>query len=630
MAASDKHNQAPRGMRGTLFLSLGALGVAFGDIGTSPIYALSTAIKDGGRGVDDVVGVASLVIWTLTIVVSVKYLLVVVRADNHGEGGALALFAQLPARIRHARPGTKYVPLFFLMLLAAAFLFADGLITPAISVLSAVEGLSTINTAWTSLEVPITVVILALLFALQARGTGFIGKIFGPVMVFWFGTLAVLGLGAIVATPEALKAINPVYAAEFIGRHGLFTLFVMASVILAVTGSESLYADLGHFGRRPIRISWFSLVFPALLLSYLGQAAKAISDPTNIDTLFFSLSGDNVGVRIYLVLLSTAATIIASQALISGVGSIANQSMQLGLLTRMRVVHTSSKYYGQIYVPLINLILALGSISLVVAFGSSAALASAYAFATAGTMLITTIALFWVSRERWHWKRRYTVSLLSLFLLFDITFVLSTSTKLLHGAWLPLVVGFVVASIMWIWRKGRLVMEAKLAQLSISWDDVVAHRASEDVAIIPMTGIYLSALPNVVPQALEEQVTLMRNMPETIVVLNIASTPEPYNRKPALIEKVNDFTTRITLYSGFMDNRDVPRSLRNREIAKIFSEKDAVYFVSKRDFTDKNKSSLNKIERLIFSSMHRNASAIDHFLKLPSRRVATISVTLEI
>lgn len=614
---------------GTIGLSLGALGVAFGDIGTSPIYALNASITAGGMTTDDIIGVASLVFWTLTIVVSIKYMLIVLRADNHGEGGVLALFALLPDRIRHARSGSKYVPLFFVMLLAAAFLFADGMITPAISVLSATEGLGSISPQLGSLAVPLTVIILVVLFAFQFKGTSKLGNVFGPVMLLWFFTLGAFGLLSVVQTPEVLVGLNPLLAIEFIARHGWYTLVVMSSVILCVTGCESLYADLGHFGKRPIRLSWFAVVNFALILSYFGQAGVALRDPATIPTLFFSQAGDQ-GSLVFLVILSTFATVFASQALISGVASLGNQAMQLGLLSRMRVVHTSREHFGQIYIPLINSMLAFGSIALVLAFESSAALGGAYAFCIAGVMLTTTIALFWISRERWGWKPWLTVPVLSIFLLFDIAFVASTSTKIPHGAWLPILVGYVVASIMWIWRKGRIQMDTVLGKMSMAWSEVEEHRAAHDVAMLPLTGVYLSALPDVVPQALEEQIHLMRAMPEKIVVLNIASTTEPFSRKKPVIERINEYTTRVTLYSGFMDVRNVPRSLRTKELEQIFQEKDAVYFISNRTFTARHNSKLNKIERLIFTMMHRNSSSVSGYFSLPTRRVATFSVTLEI
>ncbi|MFM6974177.1 MAG: KUP/HAK/KT family potassium transporter [Agromyces sp.] len=614
---------------GTLGLSIAALGVAFGDIGTSPLYALSQSARAGGSDAANVIGVASLVFWTLTIVVSIKYMLVVLRADNHGEGGVLALFALLPDRIRHARSGSKYVPLFFIMLLAAAFLFADGMLTPAISVLSATEGLGSIAPSLGTLAVPLTVVILAGLFAFQFRGTAFLGKVFGPIMLVWFGTLATFGVLSLVQSPEVLAGLNPLYALGFIERHGWYTLIVMSSVILAVTGCESLYADLGHFGKRPVRLSWFLVVNTALILSYFGQAGVAVRNPDTIPTLFFSQASTPESL-IFLVILSTVATIIASQALISGVASLANQAMQLGLLSRMRVVHTSREHYGQIYVPLINLMLALGSIALVIIFESSEALAGAYAFCIAGVMLTTTTALFWVSRERWGWKPWMTVPALSVFLLFDIAFVVSTSTKIPHGAWLPMLIGYIVASIMWIWRKGRHQMEAKLEKMSMSWKEVEEHRRAYDVALLPLTGIYLSALPEVVPQALEEQINLMRAMPEKIVVLNIASSPEPFSRRKPDIEQVTEYITRVTLYSGFMDTRNVPRSLRTKELERYFDEKEAVYFVSNRAFSARVNSKLNKVERLIFTMMHRNSSPVTTYFSLPTRRVATFSVTLEI
>jgi KUP system potassium uptake protein len=442
-----------RSHRGLIPLALGALGVVFGDIGTSPIYAFNESAKHGDGSDADVLGVVSLIFWTLTVVVSIKYLVVVLRADNHGEGGVLALFSLLPEKIRTARKG-GYAAIVFMMLIAAAFLFADGLLTPAISVLSATEGLGAINPDLATFAVPATVVILIVLFVIQFRGTNFVGKIFGPVMLVWFVVIGGLGLYQVILNPRALGGLSPVYAVEFVGHHGLNTFIIMASVILAVTGAEALYADLGHFGKRPIRVAWFGVVAVCLVLSYLGQAALVLRNPLARGNAFFG-QVEGQWPTIVLVVLATLATIIASQALISGVASLTNQAIRIGLISRMKVVHTSREHAGQIYVPLVNALLGFGSVVLVIIFESSAALAGAYAFAIAGTMLITTVALFWVARGTWKWSAWTSIPLLGLFLVFDITFLLATSTKIPEGAWLPLAIGFAIASVMWIWRKGR-------------------------------------------------------------------------------------------------------------------------------------------------------------------------------
>ncbi|MEY4102635.1 MAG: hypothetical protein RIR88_769 [Actinomycetota bacterium] len=610
--------------RGILPLALGALGVVYGDIGTSPIYAFNESVHAGGDSRSDILGVVSLIFWTLTIVVSIKYLIVVLRADNHGEGGVLALFALLPERIRTARKG-KYVVIVFMMLLAAAFLFADGLLTPAISVLSATEGLGTINPDLVQFAVPATVVILAILFLLQFRGSGFLGGVFGPVMLVWFLVIGGLGLNQVIQNPDSLVALSPVYAAEFITSHGWSTLIVMASVILSVTGAEALYADLGHFGKLPIRVSWFGIVAICLVLSYLGQAALIMRDPEALGNAFFG-QVEGQGWSIALVILATVATIIASQALISGVASIANQAIRLGLIARMKIVHTSEHHVGQTYVPFVNALLGLGSIALVVAFESSAALAGAYAFAIAGTMLITTIALFWVAADHWHWKKLYTIPLLSVFLVFDVSFLAATSTKIHEGAWLPLLIGFVVASIMWIWRKGRTLLHDSLHKNAMKWKRVHSIRSSGQIAITPGTGIYLSAFSDMVPQSLEEQIRVLHSMPEKVVVVNVVTLEKPRSRQRPTFTQPSDYVTLVTVYAGFMDITNLPRALRSKNLEGIIDEKNATYFVASRKFLSTPEGSMNKVEDMIFDAMHRNSSLASDYFRLPPGRVITISV----
>lgn len=614
-------------LRSSLMLSLGALGVVYGDIGTSPIYAFKESAHAAGSTRDDILGIVSLVFWTLTIVVSIKYLLVVLRADNHGEGGVLALFALLPQRIREARKGTK-AAIVFMMLLAAALLFADGLLTPAISVLSATEGMGSINPDLAQYAVPATVVILLVLFVFQFRGTGFLGTIFGPVMLLWFITIAVFGVMQLSHNTEALLGLNPAYAIEYIVNHGWFTLIVMSSVILAVTGAEALYADLGHFGKNPIRTSWFFVVNISLVLCYLGQAALVLREPEMAENPFFGLAPTE-GAVIYLVLLSTVATIIASQALISGVASIASQAIQLGLIARMKVVHTSHKHVGQIYVPFVNAVVGVGAIALVIIFGSSSALAGAYAFAIAGTMLITTIALFWVALENWKWRPYLAIPLLSVFLVFDLAFVISTSTKLFKDAWVPLLIGFIVASIMWIWRKGRYLLNEMLTNETMTWKKVDQLRAGNKISVTKSVGIFLAANPTVVPQALESQIRALKSMPEKIVMVHVVTTEQPYSKEKPLYIDLSDYLARVTVFTGFMETTDLPRALRSKHIREHFDEKEATYFVATRKFVNPHDGDLNKVEDLIFSAMHRNSESASEYFKLPPGRVITISVSME-
>lgn len=397
-------------------LTLGALGVVFGDIGTSPIYALRESLNTAGTEIYDIYGVVSLIFWSLMLVVTLKYLVFVLRADNNGEGGILSLFALLPNKVRNATGGAKYFLVIFL-LLGTALLVADGMLTPAISVLSATEGLETLNANLASWTVPLTVFILFALFAFQYKGSNALGKIFGPIVLIWFITLGYLGVMKVKEHPEVIQALFPNYAFDYVLHHGFHTFIILSSVILAVTGAEALYADLGHFGKRPIRIGWLFIVAPALVLNYLGQAVIAIQEPGVKQSLFFALAPNDAS-RIFLVVLATLATIIASQALITGVASLSRQAVRLGLLPRLKIVHTSSTVAGQIYVPAVNLIIGLGSIFLVVNFKTSSALANAYSFAISATMLMTTIAFGYVAAEKFKWSKK------ALFLIIPILIVI--------------------------------------------------------------------------------------------------------------------------------------------------------------------------------------------------------------
>ena len=612
----------------TLALVLGAAGIVYGDIGTSPIYAFNEAVHAGGSATQEILGVLSLLFWTLMAVVSVKYLVVVVNADNRGEGGILALFALMPEKIRNARKGA-YGFIVFLLLIAAAFIFADGLLTPAISVVSAVEGLKTLNPGLDVIVVPATVLILAILFIFQFKGTHKIGAVFGPVMVLWFITIGGIGLIKIIDYPQVLAALNPANATAFIAGHGWHTLFVMASVILAVTGAEALYADLGHFGKRPIRIGWFGLAGIALSLNYFGQGALVLKQPALIGNSFFSLVP--VGLpSVLLVILATLATIIASQALISGVASLSSQAIQLGLLPRIRVSHTNEEHRGQIYVPLVNALLASGSIALVLIFESSAALAGAYTFAIAGTMVITTLAMYIYASKTWKAPKPVIVLLFLVFGIMDLAFLASTSTKIISGAWLPLLIGFCVASMMWIWRKGRYELNRRLEETSFTWHQVEKLRRGKKVALTDNIGIYLSAIADGVPQALEQQIQVLGSMPKQIVVVTLDSVDRPFSHSAPEYQVLNDFVSLVRIETGFMEQRNIVRALKTKTIAEHFDEKDAIYFVTDRTLIPRDKTSLNRVEEIIFATLHRNATDPAKFFKLPPRRVITFDVSVEV
>ena len=615
------------GIKRTSALTLGAMGVVYGDIGTSPIYAFNEAVRAGGDTRLEILGVLSLVFWTLTLVVSIKYLVFVLRADNRGEGGTLAMFAQLSEKIRGGKKGILGFTV-FLFLMAAAMEFSDGILTPAISVISAVEGIKTLNPDLDVVVVPVTVLILAALFIFQYKGTHRLGKVFGPVMIVWFLTLSVVGINQIVQNPESLVALNPMYAFHFIATHGFQTFFVMASVILAVTGAEALFADLGHFGRGPIRIGWFGLAGIALPLSYFGQGALILRDPSAIGNSFFGMVPSGIPGLLFL-LITTLATIIASQALISAVASLASQASQLGLLPRVRIKHTNQEERGQIFVPFVNTIVGLGSIALVIVFGSSSALAGAYSFAIAFTMLVSTVGLLILALSKWRKFRFVLVPIFLVFLILDLTLFAASSTKLFSGAWLPLIVGFCLASMMWIWRKGRFELDKRLSDTSMSWKSVTKLRNTGKIAITDNIGIYPSAVFGVVPQALEQQIRVLGSMPRHIVVVTVESMDTPICHKPPVYKKVSDYLATVSVPSGFMEQRNVPRALRSQSVAEHFEERDAIYFVTIRNLIPANKTGLNKAEDLIFTTLHRNATTPAHYYHLPERRVITFDVSIE-
>ena len=616
------------GFKRTSALTLGAMGVVYGDIGTSPIYAFNEAVKAGGDSRNEILGVLSLVFWTLTAVVSVKYLIFVLRADNRGEGGTLAMLSQLPTKIREGKKGIFGFTV-FIFLMAAAMEFSDGILTPAISVVSAVEGIKSVNPDLEFLVVPLTVIILAVLFTFQFKGTHRIGAVFGPVMIVWFLTIAFVGVSQVVQNPESLVALNPVYAFQFIGQHQWATLFVMSSVILAVTGAEALFSDLGHFGRTPIRIGWFGLAGLALPLNYFGQGALLLREPSAIGNSFFGMVPSGVP-ALLMLLITTFATIIASQALISAVASLTSQAVQLGFLPRVRIRHTNKKERGQIYVPFVNTVVGVGSIALVIIFESSTALAGAYSFAIAFTMLVSTIGLLILAFTQWSKYKFFLVPVFTIFLLMDLSLFAASSTKLVTGAWIPLIAGFCLGSMMWIWRKGRQQLDLRLHETSMTWDEVAKLRKKGKITLTDNLGIYPSAVIDIVPQALEQQIRVMGSMPKNVVVVKVTSVDMPYSHKAPEFTQINDFLSTVSISSGFMEQRNVPRALRSKTIAPHIDEREAIYFVTDRTLVPKHRTDLNRVEEVIFTTLHRNATAPAHFYHLPDRRVITFDVSIEV
>jgi len=608
-------------------LTLGAMGVVYGDIGTSPIYAFNEAVHAGGDSRSEILGVLSLVFWTLTIVVSIKYLLFVLNADNKGEGGTLAMFSQFSEKIRTGRKGLMGFTV-FIFLMAAALEFADGILTPAISVTSAVEGIKTISPDLEFLVVPVTVVILAVLFIFQFKGTHRIGTIFGPVMVIWFLVIGFMGVSQVAQNPESLVALNPIYAWNFIQAHSFQTLFVMSSVILAVTGAEALYSDLGHFGKGPIRFGWFALAGLALPLNYFGQVALLLRDPSAHGNTFFGMASPGIP-ALLLLLVTTFATIIASQAVISAVASLASQAVQLGFLPRIRIQHTNKQERGQIYVPFVNAAVGVGAIALVLFFKSSSALAGAYSLSIAGTMMVSTIGLIILAVSKWKAQKFILLPIFAVFLVLDVSLFVASSTKILTGAWIPVLIGFCLASMMWIWRKGRLELNAQLNKDSMSWAQVNKLRSKKSIQIVDGLGIYPTAIAGVVPKALEEQIRVMGSMPKKIVVVNVLPEEVPYTHKPPLYEELNEFVSLVSLPCGFMEQRNIPRALRSKNLANKFDEKEGTYFVTDRTLMLADKTSLNRAEEVIFAALHRNATTPRYFYHLPERRVITFDISVQ-
>lgn len=611
---------------GTGSLVLGATGVVFGDIGTSPIYALKESFGESGTSISDIYGTVSLVFWALMLIVSVKYLAFVMRADNHGEGGILALLALLPKK--YFDPQTrKQKSLLFLVLVGTALLFGDGVLTPAISVLSATEGLDLVNENFAGYSVPITVVILVVLFSVQRFGTHSIGRVFGPVMVAWFLLISGLGVYRFVGHPGVIEALSPTHAITFVIDHGMHSFIVLSSVILAVTGAEALYADMGHFGRSPIRRAWGFLVGPALVLCYLGQAALVIENPDAITNPFFSLA-PNSSMTLVLVLMATVATVIASQALITGVYSLTRQATQLGLFPRFQIRHTSEEHEGQIYVGAINWMVGATSIALVVIFKTSSALADAYVLAICGTMAITSVAFHRVAKDVWGWDRKRLFPLTALFLFVDLSFLAGTSTAILKGGWVPLFLGSFVLAVMILWRDGFRALGRYMREHSLTWDvieDEIEHRS---LSRAPGIGVFLASPAEEVPAALASQAQMLRAIPADVHVVTIEGVQTPYSDLPPKIERIMDRIERVTIYAGYMESVNIQKVLHDQVLGE--RERVATYYLSERRFLTLDANHMRAFPEKLFSFLHRNSATATQYFGLPGDRVITIGTRVDL
>jgi KUP system potassium uptake protein len=614
-------------------LTLGALGVVFGDIGTSPLYAVRECFSEhAGLPVttDNVLGILSLIIWSLLIVVFIKYIFFVMRADNKGEGGILALLA-LAVPPGKTSGGRKRW-LVFIGLFGAALLYGDGMITPAITVLSAVEGLTVATPLFNEYIIPITVIILATIFYFQSNGTSKIGFVFGPIILVYFALLAVLGLPEIVKAPYVLNAFNPYYAYELFRNYGQVVYWSLGSVFLVATGCEALYADMGHFGRLPIRLGWRYVVFPALVLNYLGQGALLISNPKAIANPFFFLAPDWA---LYpTVIIATMASIIASQALISGVFSLTSQAISLGFCPRLQIVHTSDREKGQIYIPTMNWALMLTTIWLVLEFRTSSNLAGAYGIAVSLTMLITTFLAAVVARQRWNWPLSRTVAVALLFLFVDIVFLGANGIKIPNGGWFPLMMGLAVFSFMTTWKRGRRILAIRLRAQSERFSDFIAHQLPADVRRVPGTALFMTSDPDMIPPAMARNLRHNHVIHERVVMLSLITRDVPRVQRAdrAKVEKCRENFHRVTCFFGFMESPTINEVLAALAIKGLDIPLPEITFFLGREtlIAARRPGGMALWREHLFSFMSRNAYRATQFFQIPADQVIEIGSQIEL
>ena len=615
--------------------ALTCMGVVFGDIGTSPLYALSVAVKatatDGQISPQAILGIVSLIFWSLIVVISIKYAILIMRADNHGEGGILALLALVSPR--RAKQNKWRAIMVVIGLVGATLLYGDGCITPAISVLSAIEGIKVYAPHMDHAVVPLTVVILALLFLIQRNGTAWIGGIFGPVMLVWFVVAALLGIGGILKAPAVLAALSPLPAIDYLLHAGPLAFVVIGGAFLAVTGGEAFYADMGHFGPFPIRVAWFGVALPALTLNYFGQGALLLADPSAIDNPFYQLAPS--WSHYALVALATAATVIASQAVISGAFSLTQQAIQLGFLPRMNIVHTAGEEIGQIYVPFVNWALAAATLAAVIGFGSSNALAGAYGIAVSLLMAITTLMATFVAL---HWKHSpvlvYTVN--GSLLIVDILFFASTSTKLLEGGWFPLLIAFVLAFLMLTWRKGEEIMDKVRLEVRAPSKEFVEQLNRDPPVRIPGTAVVLGRMAKGVPLALSHNTKCNRVLHENVLLVAVitAETPRVRDEERVVVTPIAEGITRIELRFGFMERPNVPKGLEiamAREQITKFDLAKVIYYTGHETIIPSGRRlGLARWREELFAFMHHNAQRPGAYFQIPSNQIMEIGIEFEI
>jgi KUP system potassium uptake protein len=615
---------------------LTALGVVYGDIGTSPLYAMRECFF-GSHPIppthENVLGVLSLIIYALVLVISVKYVAIVMRADNQGEGGILALTALVPGlggeRGAAARLAVGRPVLIALGIFGTALLYGDGMITPAISVLSAVEGLEVVTPLFRPYVVPLTVGILVALFVIQRHGTHRVGGLFGPIVIVWFATIAVLGISWIVREPVVLTAFDPRHAIIFFESNGLTGFAVLGAVFLVVTGGEALYADMGHFGPRPIRLAWFALVLPALVLNYLGQGALLLENDKAANP-FYELAPS--WALLPLVGIATSAAIIASQALISGAFSITRQAMQLGLAPRLDVEHTSAHEIGQIYVPQVNWALMVSTVLIVIGFGSSSNLASAYGIAVTLTMVITVMLLFVVMTERWHWPKPAAVAVMSLFLVIDLAFFGANALKVLDGGWVALAVAFTIFTLMTTWKTGRRLVAERLTARAISIEDFLATVEAERPTRVPGTAVFMTAQPTGTPPALVHNLRYNKVLHDHVIILTVATAQVPHvpAAKRVSVQALGHDLFNVRVQYGFMEDPHVPEALLQAQQHGLHLDPDdTTFFLGRETIIVAARRGMAVWREKLFVVMARNAVRATAFFRLPPERVVELGVQVE-
>jgi KUP system potassium uptake protein len=613
-----------------LALTLGSIGVVFGDIGTSPLYAFreaAHAAQHGGPLTREIVlGVLSMILWSLIFVVTLKYVLILLRADNNGEGGTLSLAALAMRAL-----GRRTTLVFVLGMIGAAMFLGDSFITPAISVLSAVEGLKLAAPALEDYVIPITIVILVMLFSVQSHGTARVAAFFGPITVTWFVAIAVLGALHIFDDPHVLLAINPYYALSFLLTNGTVALVTLGLVFLAVTGGEALYADLGHFGRKPIRLAWFGLVLPALLINYFGQGALVLANPAAIESSFYRLVPDLL--LIPMVVLATAATVIASQAVITGAYSLVQQAIQLGFLPRFAIVHTSEDQYGQIYMPRVNAILLIGVVLLVLMFRSSSALASAYGIAVATTMVVDGLLGFIVIWALWKWKWWQAALLIIPFVLIDTTFLAANMLKLFDGAWVPLLFAGVMVLTMWTWRRGTRILANKTRRNEVPLDTLVKSLEKKPPHYVQGTAVFLTSDPTSAPTALMHNLKHNKILHEHNVILTIVTsdTPRVPEEDRVVMSQISPHFSTVTLNFGYMEQPNVPRALAiARKLGWTFDIMSTSFFLSRRALKPSPSSGMPVWQDRLFIGLAKSASDATDFFQIPTGRVVEVGTQVTV